>query len=121
MNSAPKSIPQSLVLKEIQNPKPWLWQVMEDLSPGYGQFEPIAGFHIRVHRKLLVTRLKKLLVQGDTSILSVFAALYGSMVIPRYGHLKKISLEIAFKILYILYTSGDPDLDGLSAKAVEGK
>lgn len=117
---APKDIPVSLIQAEIQDPSEKLYKVLDSLSPGYGdQFESVAGFHLRVHTKLLKQRLQNVVSEGDTCVLNVFAAVYGSIRIPRTGYLKKISLMMLYKILYILTDSSD--LPGLQAKIPESK
>lgn len=117
---APKEIPADMIEKEIQNPSEKLYKVLDELSPGYGtQFEPVAGFHMQVHTKLLQKRLQSLLDAKDTSTLNVFAAVYATIKIPRYGYLKKLSLMILYKILYLLTDYGD--LTGLQGKIPESK
>lgn len=117
---AGKSIPAVLIQDQIKDPSEKLYKVLDDLSPGYGtQFEPIAGFHMSVHTKLLQQRLQNVLDSGDTAVLDVFAAVYASIKIPRVGYLKRISLMILYKILYILTDSGE--LPGLPPKIPESK
>lgn len=117
---APKNIPVSLIQSQIDDPSERLYKALDALSPGYGdQFEAVAGFHMSVHTELLQKRLKNVVNSGNTCILNVFAAVYGSIRIPRTGYLKKISLMILYKILYILADSDD--LPGLQAKIPESK
>lgn len=108
----------SLIEQEMQAPHDKLYEVLNALSPGYGdQFEPIAGFHMPVHQNLLKQRLQSVIDENDNTVLNVFAAVYGSLRIPRTGHLKKISLMIVYKILFILYDS--EELPGLEEKVPE--